>query len=56
MKKIDVNGAAASPIFEYLKEQAPTEEYKGLKAKATHALLKKVVYKNIGEDGTQKGF
>ncbi len=40
MKKIDVNGAAADPIFEYLKEQAPTEEYKGVKAKATKALLK----------------
>lgn len=42
MKKTDVNGSAASPIFEYLKTQAPTEEYKGLKAKATHALLKKL--------------
>ena len=42
MKKIDVNGAAADPIFEYLKAQAPTEEYKGLKAKATHALFKKL--------------
>ena len=42
MKKIDVNGAAADPIFEYLKAQAPTEEYKGLKAKATQALLKKL--------------
>lgn len=42
MKKTDVNGSAASPIFEYLKEQAPTEEYHGLKAKATHALLKKI--------------
>ena len=40
MKKIDVNGAEAHPIFEYLKEQAPSEEYKGLKAKATHAMLK----------------
>ena len=40
MKKTDVNGAAAEPIFEYLKEQAPTEEYHGLKAKATHTLLK----------------
>ncbi len=40
MKKIDVNGAAADPIFEYLKEQAPTEDYKGVKAKATKALLK----------------
>ena len=25
MKKIDVNGAAADPIFEYLKAQAPTD-------------------------------
>ena len=40
MKKIDVNGKEAHPIFEYLKSQAPTEEYKGLKAKATHAMLK----------------
>ena len=40
MKKIDVNGAEAHPIYEYLKEQAPSEEYKGLKAKATHAMLK----------------
>ncbi|UKK52192.1 glutathione peroxidase [Prevotella sp. E13-17] len=42
MKKIDVNGDAAEPIFEYLKSQAPTEEYKGLKAKATRTLLKKL--------------
>ena len=42
MKKIDVNGAAADPIFEYLKTQAPTDEYIGLKAKATHAPLKKL--------------
>ena len=42
MKKTDVNGAAAEPIFEYLKAQAPNEEYNGLKAKATHALLKKI--------------
>ena len=40
MKKIDVNGKDAHPIFEYLKSQAPTEEYNGLKAKATHAMLK----------------
>jgi glutathione peroxidase len=40
MAKIDVNGANAAPVFEYLKAQAPTEEYKGLKAKATHAMLK----------------
>ena len=42
MKKGDVNGANAQSIFEYLKSQAPTEEYNGLKAKATHALLKKL--------------
>ncbi len=40
MAKTDVNGANANPIFEYLKSQAPTEEYKGLKAKATHTMLK----------------
>ena len=40
MAKIYVNGANAAPIFEYLKTQAPTEEYKGLKAKATHTMLK----------------
>ena len=40
MAKTDVNGAQASPVFEYLKAQAPTEEYTGLKAKATHTLLK----------------
>ena len=42
MAKSDVNGANANPVFEYLKEQAPTEEYKGLKAKATHAMLKRL--------------
>ncbi len=40
MSKIDVNGPNADPIFEYLKSAAPAEEYKGLKAKATHTLLK----------------
>ena len=40
MAKTDVNGANAHPVFEYLKSQAPTEEYKGLKAKATHTMLK----------------
>ena len=40
MSKIDVNGPNADPIFEYLKTVAPVEEYKGLKAKATHAMLK----------------
>ena len=40
MAKSDVNGANANPVFEYLKEQAPTEEYNGLGAKATGAMLK----------------
>lgn len=40
MKKIDVNGDDEHPIFSWLKEQAPSEEYKGLKAKATHTMLK----------------
>jgi len=40
MSKIDVNGKDAHPIYEYLKSQAPSEEYKGLKGKATHTLLK----------------
>ena len=42
MKKIDVNGTAAEPIFEYLKAQAPTEEYNGLKAKAAKTLFKAI--------------
>ena len=40
MAKTDVNGKDAHPIFEYLKTQAPTEEYKGLKGKATRTMLK----------------
>ena len=42
MKKIDVNGSAADPIFEYLKSQAPIEEYNGLKAKAARLMLQKL--------------
>lgn len=42
MKKVDVNGAEANPIFEYLKAQAPAEEYKGLKAKGMKALFKTI--------------
>ena len=42
MKKIEVNGAQAHPVFEYLKSQAPTEEYKGLKAKAAQKLFKNI--------------
>ena len=49
MKKTDVNGPDAHPIFEYLKAQAPTEEYHGLKAKATHTLLK-ALSKSVEKD------
>lgn len=52
MAKTDVNGPKAEPIFKYLKSQAPTEEYSGLKAKATRKLLKglsKSVEKDIQE-------
>ena len=42
MKKIDVNGENADPIFVYLKEQVPTEEYKGLKGKAARAMFRKI--------------
>ena len=42
MKKTDVNGKDEHPIYTWLKEKAPKEEYKGLKAKGTHALLKKL--------------
>ena len=50
MKKIDVNGKNAHPIFEYLKAQAPTEEYKGLKAKASHTLFKSIS-KSVEKEG-----
>ena len=39
MKKIDVFGENAHPIFKYLTVQVPTEEVKGLKNKATMALV-----------------
>jgi len=42
MKKIDVNGETADPIFVYLKEQAPAEDYNGLKAKAARSLFRKI--------------
>ena len=53
MKKTDVNGSAAHPIFEYLKAQAPTEEYKGLKAKAAKALFK-TISKSVEKDSDIK--
>ena len=53
MAKTEVNGANAEPIFEYLKEQAPAEEYKGLKAKAA-AKLFKTISKSVEKDSDIK--
>ena len=53
MKKIDVNGPEAHPIYEYLKTQAPTEEYKGIKAKASAALFK-TISKSVEKDSDIK--
>lgn len=49
MKKTDVNGPDADPIFEYLKEQVPSEEYHGLKAKSA-AMLFKTISKSVEKD------
>lgn len=53
MKKVDVNGPDAEPIFEYLKVQAPTEAYSGLKAKAARALFK-TISKSVEKDSDIK--
>ena len=53
MKKVDVNGKDAHPIFEYLKQQAPTEEYNGIKAKASHTLFK-TISKSVEKDSDIK--
>ena len=42
MKKGDVNGPDAQPIFEYLKSVAPAEEYRGLKGKGARMLFKAI--------------
>jgi len=39
MKKIEVFGENAHPIFKYLTQQVPTEEVHGLKDKATMKLV-----------------
>lgn len=56
MKKIDVNGENADPIFVYLKEQAPKEEYKGLKAKAAKMLFKRISDSAKSESDIQWNF
>ena len=53
MKKGDVNGPDAQPIFEYLKSVAPSEEYNGLKAKAAKALFK-TISKSVEKDSDIK--
>ena len=53
MKKTDVNGSAAEPIFEYLKSQAPTEEYNGLKANAAKKHFK-AISKSVAKDSDIK--
>ena len=53
MAKIDVNGPEAHPIYEYLKANAPAEEYKGLKAKASAALFK-TISKSVEKDSDIK--
>ena len=49
MAKTDVNGVNAEPVFEHLKAMAPTEEYSGFKAKATHKMLK-AISKSVEKD------
>ena len=49
MKKVDVNGPAEDPVFTYLKAAAPSEEYAGLKAKATRKMLK-TISKSVEKD------
>ena len=53
MAKSDVNGPNANPIFEYLKAQAPSEEYIGLKAKAS-AKPFKTISKSVEKDSDIK--
>ena len=53
MKKVDVNGPDTTPVFEYLKAQAPTEEYHGLKAKAAKVLFK-TLSKSVEKDNDIK--
>ena len=53
MSKIEVNGAGEHPVFTYLKSAAPSEEYKGLKAKAS-AKLFKTISKSVEKDSDIK--
>ena len=53
MAKTYVIGADAHPVFEYLKTQAPSDEYKGLKAKAAEKLFKSIS-KSVEKDNDIK--
>ena len=53
MAKTEVNGPGAEPLFEYLKAQAPTEEYNGFKAKASQKLFK-TLSKSVEKDSDIK--
>lgn len=53
MKKVDVNGKEEHPIFTWLKEQAPAEDYHGLKAKAAQTLFK-TISKSVEKDSDIK--
>ena len=48
-----MNGKDEHPVFTYLKSAAPTEEYKGLKAKASAALFK-TISKSVEKDSDIK--
>ena len=56
MAKCEVNGPKAEPVFEYLKEQAPAEEYKGLKAKAASTLFKAMSKSAVKKSDIQWNF
>ena len=53
MSKIEVNGAGEHPVYTYLKGAAPSEEYKGLKAKASAKLFKSIS-KSVEKDSDIK--
>ena len=53
MAKTEVNGPNAEPVFEYLKANAPAEQYRGFKAKAS-AKLFKAISKSVEKDSDIK--
>ena len=55
MKKVEVFGVNAHPIFKYLTEQVPTEEVQGFKDKATMALVDSLSRSEGRKEGEKKG-